>query len=111
MKLWHGPGSEPLYPVPWAVDASASMLSSHKHLGEYAQKTGFKLVFSEDKTTSAALWWEKVNGIKKARGTGPLNPGLVFGRNAERFGANMEHNFKEQAVLCVEEIWIKSNQN
>nr|WP_321401512.1 methyltransferase domain-containing protein [uncultured Desulfobacter sp.] len=110
-EIVDGPGPEPLYPVPWAADASASMLCSRKKIGEYAKKSGFELIFSEDQTTSAALWWEKVNAIKKAKGTGPLNPGLVFGENAGCFGANMEHNFKEQAVLCVEEIWIKSNQN
>nr|WP_319396920.1 class I SAM-dependent methyltransferase [uncultured Desulfobacter sp.] len=110
-EIVDGPGPEPRYPVPWAADAPASMLCSRQLLGEHAQKSGFELVFGEDKTTSAALWWEKVNAIKKARGTGPLNPGLVFGENAGHFGANMEHNFKKQAVLCVEEIWIKSNQN
>nr|WP_319495410.1 class I SAM-dependent methyltransferase [uncultured Desulfobacter sp.] len=110
-EIVDGPGPEPLYPAPWAADAAASMLCSRQNLGTYAQKSGFELVFSEDKTASAALWWEKVNGIKKAKGTGPLNPGLVFGENAACFGANMEHNFKAQAVLCVEEIWIKSNQN
>lgn len=102
-----GPGPEPLYPVPWAANASASMLCSRQNLGEYAQKSGFKLVFSEDKTTSAGLWWEKVNAIKKAKGAGPLNPGLVFGENAGLFGVNMEQNFKKQAVLCVEDIWMK----
>lgn len=108
-EIVDGPGPDPLYPVPWAGNAAASMLCSRKTLGEYAKKAGFELVFSEDKTKSAALWWEKVNAVKKARGTGPLNPGLVFGENAGRFGANMEQNFKKQAVLCVEDIWIKSS--
>jgi hypothetical protein len=87
------------------------MLCSRQALGEHAKKAGFELVFTEDKTSSAALWWEKINAIKKAKGTGPLNPGLVFEENAKKFGANMEQNFKEQAVRCVEEIWIKSNFN
>ncbi|MCG8551054.1 MAG: class I SAM-dependent methyltransferase [Desulfobacterales bacterium] len=107
-EIVDGPGPDPLYPVPWAGNASASMLCSRKNLGEYAQKSGFELVFSKDNTTNAARWWEKVNAVKKAKGTGPLNPGLVFGDNAESFGPNMEHNFKEKAVLCMEEIWIKS---
>ncbi|NDY70711.1 class I SAM-dependent methyltransferase [Desulfobacter hydrogenophilus] len=108
-EIVDGPGPAPRYPVPWAANESASMLCSRQDLGEYAKKAGFELVFSEDKTHSAALWWKKINAIKKARGTGPLNPGLVFGENAGQFGANMEQNFKEQAVLCVEYIWIKSN--
>lgn len=108
-EIVDGPGPEPLYPVPWAGNAAASMLCSRQDIEAYAIKTGFKLILSEDKTTHAALWWEKVNTIKKARGTGPLNPSLVFGKNAGCFGANMERNFKEQAVLCVENIWIKSN--
>ncbi len=108
-EIVDGPGPDPLYPVPWAGNASASMLCTWQDLGEYAKIAGFELVFSADKTKDAALWWEKVNAIKKTRGPGPLNPGLVFGKNAGRFGANMERNFKEQAVLCVENIWIKSN--
>ncbi|WP_287126491.1 methyltransferase domain-containing protein [Desulfobacter sp.] len=108
-EIVDGPGPDPLYPVPWAGDAAASMLCSRQDIEEYAEKAGFKLIFSEDKTTHAALWWEKVNAIKKARGTDPLNPSLVFGENAGSFGANMERNFKEQAVLCVENIWVKSN--
>lgn len=110
-EIVNGPGPEPLYPVPWANNASASMLCSRKDLGEYATKAGFELVSCEDSTINAGRWWEKVNAVKKAKGTGPLNPGLVFGENAERFGANMEHNFKEKAVLCTEEIWIKSAFN
>jgi SAM-dependent methyltransferase len=110
-EIVDGPGPDPLYPVPWAGNPSASMLCSRQALGEHAKKAGFELVFTEDKTSSAALWWEKINAIKKAKGTGPLNPGLVFEENAKKFGANMEQNFKEQAVRCVEEIWIKSNFN
>nr|WP_320190384.1 class I SAM-dependent methyltransferase [uncultured Desulfobacter sp.] len=110
-EIVDGPGPDPFYPVPWAGNASTSMLCSKKNLGEYAQKSGFELIFSEDNTTNAVHWWEKVNAVKRTKGTGPLNPGLVFGENAECFGANMEHNFKEKAVLCVEEIWIKPNQN
>lgn len=110
-EIVDGPGPEPLYPVPWAGDASASMLCSQQDIGEYAQKIGFELVFSGDKTENAVLWWEKVNTIKKTRGTGPLNPGLVFGENAVLFGANMERNFKEKAVQCVESVWVKSNSS
>jgi SAM-dependent methyltransferase len=108
-EIVDGPGPDPLYPVPWAGNAAASMLCSRQDIEEYAEKAGFKLIFREDKTKRAALWWEKVNAIKKARGTDPLNPSLVFGENARSFGANMERNFKEQAVLCVENIWVKSN--
>lgn len=103
-----GPGPDPLYPAPWAGNAAVSMLCSRKDLEEYAKNSGFELVFSEDKTKSAALWWEKINAVKKTKGTGPLNPGLIFGENAEQFGPNMEKNFKARAVLCVEDIWIKS---
>ncbi len=107
-EIVDGPGPEPLFPVPWAGNAAASMLCSRQDLGEYAKKAGFELVYSEDKTKNAARWWEKINAGKKSGGTGPLNPSLVFGENAGRFGANMEKNFKEQAVLCVENIWVKS---
>lgn len=106
-EILDGPGPDPRYPVPWAGNAAASMLCSRQEIEAYAEQAGFELAFSEDKTKSAALWWEKVNAIKKARGTGPLNPGLIFGENAGRFGANMERNFKEQAVMCLESIWGK----
>ena len=106
-EIVDGPGPDPFFPVPWAGSAASSLLCSQQDLKEYAQAAGFEIVSSKDKTKEAVLWWEKVNAIKKAKGTGPLNPGLVFGKNAEHFGANMERNFKEQAVLCVENICVK----
>jgi ubiquinone/menaquinone biosynthesis C-methylase UbiE len=110
-EIVDGPGPNVLYPVPWAGNAAASMLCSRQNIEAYADKAGFELVFSEDKTKSAVRWWEKINAIKKSRGTSPLNPSLIFGKNAGRFGANMEQNFKAQAILCMEKIWIKSNFN
>ena len=102
-----GPGLSPFSLFPGPVMQQPPCYVPGKILGNMQKKAGFELVYSEDKTKNAALWWEKVNAIKKAKGTGPLNPSLVFGENAGCFGANMERNFKEQAVLCVENIWVK----
>jgi len=109
-EIVDGPGPAPLYPVPWAGNAAASMLCARQDMASHAKQAGFKLIFSKDQTKEAVLWWEKVNAVRKTRGPGPLNPGLVFGeKHAGHFGPNMERNFKKQAVLCMENIFIRSD--
>ena len=80
-------------PVPWAETPAQSLLDLPDKLKAMIMAAGFAPVFWKDQTETAALWWKKVNEIKKAKGTGPLNPGLVFGERADYFGMNMEKNF------------------
>ncbi|MCG8688075.1 MAG: class I SAM-dependent methyltransferase [Desulfobacterales bacterium] len=104
-EIVEGPGPAPIMPVPWANDSSTSFIEPWEILEKELSDTGFSPTYFSDETQTNADWWKKVNAIKKAKGTSPLNPGLVFGDNARLFGPNMEQNFSAQAVRCIEAIF------
>lgn len=105
-EIVDGPGADPLMPVPWAETHAQSLLDPPDKLKAMIMAAGFTPVFWEDQTERAALWWKKINEVKKAKGKGPLNPGLVFGKRADHFGMNMEKNFSDRAVICIEAVFI-----
>ncbi|HCY86562.1 MAG TPA: class I SAM-dependent methyltransferase [Desulfobacteraceae bacterium] len=107
-EITDGDGPAPQMPVPWASNASTSFLVSREQLAEYLSSTGFTQVFFEDITEASARWWQKVNEITAKAPARPLNPRLVFGDNAARFGPNMEKNFSNRAVCCICAILTKN---
>ncbi|WDP87543.1 MAG: methyltransferase domain-containing protein [Desulfobacter sp.] len=106
-EITQGQGPAPLMPVPWASDPSISFVPDWENLLSQLENTGFVLNFFKDLTSQSAAWWKKVNAVKREKGQGPLNPGLVFGQNAALFGPNMETNFSKNAIRCIEAVLIK----
>lgn len=106
--ITNGEGPDLLMPVPWASDLSTSFLVSWEETAEILAQPGFSRVLVSDETDAAARWWQKINARpQKADARPSLHPGLVFGKNAARFGPNMEQNFSSRAVCCISAILKK----
>jgi len=106
-EVTKGPGPAPAMPVPWAADASISFLPSWDTLKMQIIRAGFEEEHFSDETENAAAGWKKINAIRQRKGTVPLNPGLVFGENAALFGPNLEKNFSDRAIECIEAFFTK----
>ena len=103
-----GEGPEPLMPVPWAADESTSFLVPWEEMEKRICRTGFSFTWQKDETEEATRWWQKNNSAAGKRvKPPPLYPGLVFGKNAKKFGPNMEKNFSFRAVRCISAICSK----
>ena len=103
-EITRGEGPEPAMPVPWASDPAISVLTPWSDLDHRLSRAGFQPDHVSDETEHSAAWWKMVNTVKRKKGAGPLNPGLVFGEDADRFGPNMEKNFSSRSVCCIEAI-------
>lgn len=107
-EITSGPGPAPLLPVPWAADASISFPSSWEELKEELKQAGFKEDYFSDETENAAAGWKKINAIREKKGVHPLNPSLIFGDKAASFGPNLEKNFTQKSIGCIEAFYTKS---
>lgn len=106
-EITKGEGPEPTMPVPWASDEGTSFLIPWEGLEKMIVSTGFHPAHVSDDTRESAEWWHGINTRKKPSAAPALHPGLVFGKNARHFGANMEANFSSRAVCCMAAIFTR----
>ncbi len=106
-EIIDGPGPAPLMPVPWAADTAISFLPSWEELKTQLNQTGFNENYFSNETQNAAAEWKKINAIREKKGLHPLNPSLIFGEKAASFGPNLEKNFSEKAIECIEAFFTK----
>lgn len=109
-EITKGTNENLLFPVPWAGNEAISFLEPWDSLHSLIEKQGFETVFHYDETKEAFFWWKKVQAFsqKSRPSPNPLNPGLVFGKNAKFFAKNMETNFKNNSICLIEAVLKKS---
>jgi sarcosine/dimethylglycine N-methyltransferase len=90
-----GPGSEVIFPVPWAYDTSISFLDSEDVMRARFDKAGFRVL----------KWINYTNTIleraKQMEGTSPgkLTAGLIWGEDAPQRQRNLQRNLMEKRVI------------
>lgn len=94
-------------PVPWAGDASISFLESWKDFKPCLENAGFSLPYLSDESHPSLEWWQMVNAVNKKKKSRPLGSHLVFGENSVFFGPNMEKNFRNNMIQCIEAVCKK----
>lgn len=109
-EISKGQGDHMVYPVPWAAGPSISFIEPWDKSAERFLESGFKITDYADGSPAACAWWEKVRAASKTgkNRSGPLNPGLIFGKNAVYFGETMAANFRKNAVRLTEAVLKKS---
>jgi sarcosine/dimethylglycine N-methyltransferase len=91
----HVPGSELIFPVPWAYDTSISFLDSEDVMRTRLDKAGFRVL----------VWINYTNIIleraKQMEGTSPgkLTAGLVWGEDAPQRQRNLQRNLMEKRAI------------
>jgi SAM-dependent methyltransferase len=84
-----------VYPVPWARDASTSVLLTESHTRTALETAGYKAALWRDDTQVAIDWFQTVMG---AQPQSVLNLGLVMGPDFPVMAANLGRNLRENRL-------------
>ncbi len=107
-EIFQGENRAIALPVPWAADPSISFLLPWENLDSLLDSTGFTPDYFSNETQAALAWWQMVQAAGENKKPRPLSPHLVFGSNAAFFATNMEKNFQNNSIQCIEAVYKKS---
>ncbi len=106
-EIFQGENREIALPVPWACDPSISFLLPWEKFNSLIVPTGFSLDHFSNETQTALAWWQMIHAAGKDKKPRPLSPSLVFGSNAAFFAINMQKNFQNNSLQCIEAVLKK----
>jgi ubiquinone/menaquinone biosynthesis C-methylase UbiE len=95
---------EPLFPVPWARDASTSFLLSPDAVRAVLEQSGFTLVEWHDATSDAKRWFAARTGAPRAN----LGLHLLMGPDFRTMAANFARSIMEGRVGLLMAVAQKS---
>jgi len=107
-EIFQGKNREIALPVPWAGDPSISFLLPWEKFDSLLVRTGFTPDHFSNETQTSLAWWQMVQAAGKNKKPRPLSPHLVFGSNAAFFATNMQTNFQNNSIKCIEAVFKKS---
>ncbi|MCP3944280.1 MAG: class I SAM-dependent methyltransferase [Desulfobacteraceae bacterium] len=107
-EIFQGENKPIALPVPWAGNHEISFLLPWEKFNFLLTTTGFTQDFFSDETKTALAWWQMVDAATKNKNPRPLGPHLVFGSNATFFATNMQNNFQNKTIQCIEAVFKKS---
>ena len=99
--------SPPIYPVPWASDASIDFLIEPDRFARILQDAGFEPLAWEDVSQESLVWFQKASPIAVERFSKPNpKPGihLLMGRTTPQKMINMVSNLKEDRIRIVRAV-------
>lgn len=99
-----GPGGEPRYPVPWALDESASFLLTEMETRAALERAGFHIVAWENTTPQAI---SAAAERTAATSLPPLGLHLVFGAAWPVIMANMLQNYRDQSIAVIQGVVVR----
>jgi len=101
LVLRHG---DPLYPVPWARDASVSFLLTESETRTALEEAGYKAILWRDDTEVALDWFK---AVMPARGKSRPNLGLVMGPDFQAMTSNLARNLRENRLGVLSAVLIR----
>jgi ubiquinone/menaquinone biosynthesis C-methylase UbiE len=96
--VFRGPGEEPVYPAPWAEDASLSFLATQDEVRAILVDVGLTAETWLDRTPESAAWFAKAVARIAAKGPPPLGIHLLMGATATDKIRNYSRNLLEHRV-------------
>lgn len=103
-----GPAGEPVYPLPWAEDASISFLAAAREAREAIEAAGLRLTDWEDTSQRSLEWFLAVAQRAKRAGPAPLGMHLVMGGTTQAKFANLVRNLRERRIAVVQGVALKA---
>lgn len=101
-EIVRGPGTEPVYPMPWATDPVLSHLVTAADLADAAVDAGFTVERWDDRTEAGVAFFDRI------RRDGPA-PGPNLGLLIPDFGArvaNLAAGLRDGAVALVQGVLV-----
>ncbi|WP_256393746.1 class I SAM-dependent methyltransferase [Natronoarchaeum rubrum] len=111
-EICAGPGGEPVFPVPWASDASLSHLDPPDRLREIVLDCGCDETVWKDVTGPSLEWFENVVESMQSRAADappPLGLNLLMGAETPNKAANVVQNLKEERIAVVQGVYERGS--
>jgi ubiquinone/menaquinone biosynthesis C-methylase UbiE len=102
--VFQGAGGTPLFPVPWAEDASISFLATPEQVRAILERLGFRMVDWIDKSAQTHDWLVDKLGQPPA----PLGLHLLMGTNARTKFENIVRNLQQNRVVVLQAVAQKN---
>ncbi|ADB59565.1 Methyltransferase type 11 [Haloterrigena turkmenica DSM 5511] len=107
-EIYAGPRGEPVFPVPWASDASLSHLDPPERLREIVLGRGFDEIAWRDVTGPSLEWFRNVVESMRSRPADappPLGLNLLMGSETPVKAANVVRNLEEDRIAVVQGVY------
>lgn len=103
-----GPGGPIHFPVPWAVDASTSHLSTQAQLRELLRAAGFEIAELRDTTEQSEQWFAAVARRIAEQGPPALGLHVLVGPEFAAMAQNQKRNLVERRIETVQIVAKKT---
>ncbi len=107
-EVAQGPGGDALYPVPWALTADISHLTSPEDTVEVLEAAGFRVDEVQDSTEKALAYNQAARERFKTSGPSVLNPSVILSEQGLDRMRNSARNIEQRRTLLVEFICIRA---
>ncbi len=105
--ILQGAGGEPIFPAPWASEASSSALIGPADFRRLLQSLGFDVKRWEDKTAAGRDWFRQRVEAVRAKGLPPLGFHTLIGSIAPQTQENNLRNLDENRIALVQGVLEK----
>jgi SAM-dependent methyltransferase len=95
---------DPVYPAPWARDASLSFLLTESETRTALEEVGYKATLWRDDTEVALDWFKAVMGTQLQSGP---NLGLVMGPHFPAMTSNLARNLRDGRLGVLSAVLIR----
>ncbi len=99
-----GPAGEPLLPVPWAREPSASFLASERDLRAAAEASGLHALAWQDVSAETLAWHRTAQASIHARGRPSLGLQVLVGPEIETMFTNIGLNLNQERIGLVQAL-------
>ena len=107
-EVAQGPGGDVLYPVPWAMTAEISHLTTPEVTAAILEAAGFRVEAIHDSTDQAMAYNQAARTRAKEQGAPILNPLVILRENAVERMRNSARNVAQGRAIPVEFVCIRS---
>lgn len=107
-EVAQGPGGDVLYPVPWAMTAEISHLTTPEETAAILEAAGFRVEAIHDSTDQAMAYNQAARTRAKEQGAPILNPLVILRENAVERMRNSARNVAQGRAIPVEFACIRS---
>ena len=106
-EVAQGPGGDVLYPVPWAMTAEISHLTTPEETAAILQDAGFRVEAMHDSTDQAQAYNQAARARAKDQGPPVLSPLVILRENAVERMRNSARNVAQGRAIPVEFVCIR----
>jgi hypothetical protein len=107
-ELFSRDGSEPWYPVPWAVNPSISSLARTEAVPGILEGNGLQVQECEDRSEDSLEWFRYAVAGIRVPDPAPLGLHLLMGDSVLPKFENLVRNPQESRIMLIQAVAVRS---